>query len=403
MIKVLYIGWEASGGEKSFREALTPTSDICINYLTFNIGTSYYFNGKKINSYPRLLDEIERSGPYHIIHVGNPLVADINGGGFQGIINRASKNEVDPKIVSTIHSLFPFELTVDAYSYEEVKDEDILKKVREKLFFSKDDTRAKSQQEIMEKSDVIVVPSQFYRSAISYLYPEYEEKVTIIPNGSDIYQYKNGTIEKKEENDKGRKEFKILYHGRITPLKGLRELCYAVKKFNEEFSPKIRILMTGKYYTYSFLKELEDIANGYLSYLGNMKREELIKVILESDLIVQPTYHDSFNLSTLEGLMLGKKVITSYTSSMPELWIKPAYAVGALPNPHILGRENEIELHCIIDSKYFTEALKNTLRYVLIEGEYTSKSSQDIQEEVKERYNEKKMQELYRDLYFSLL
>jgi hypothetical protein len=85
---------------------------------------------------------------------------------------------------------------------------------------------------------------------------------------------------------------------------------------------------------------------------------------------------------------------------MPELWIKPAYAVGALPNPHILGRENEIELHCIIDSKYFGEALKNTLRYVLIEGEYTSKSSQDIQEEVKERYNEKKMQELYRDLYF---
>jgi hypothetical protein len=45
--------------------------------------------------------------------------------------------------------------------------------------------------------------------------------------------------------------------------------------------------MTGKYYTYSFLKELEDIANGYPSYLGNMKREELIKVILESDLIVQ--------------------------------------------------------------------------------------------------------------------
>jgi glycosyltransferase involved in cell wall biosynthesis len=403
-IKVLYIGWNASGGEKTFRRILSldNNSNIHIDYLLFNIGTSYYLNGRKINSYPMLLKEIEKNGPYEIIHVGNPLVADTNGGGFRGIINSASKYEVDPKILSTIHSLFAFEIAVGS-DYEEVGNEKILKTARERLFLSKDDTRSRAQQEIMEVADKIVVPSSFYKEAISHLYPEYEEKIQIIPNGSDIYKYKNGFSNSHEEiNSKSKRQFIIFYHGRITPLKGLRELSYAVRNFNREFSSKIVLLMAGKYYNYSFIRELESI-DEHISYLGELQGEELIKRILQSDLIVQPTYHDSFNLSALEGLMLRKKVIVTYISSMPELWVKPAYAVGVLPNPYILGRENEMETHCVVTSKYFIEALKNTLRDVLLKDEYTSKSPHDIQKEVKERYNEKRMQELYRDLYFSLL
>lgn len=92
----------------------------------------------------------------------------------------------------------------------------------------------------------------------------------------------------------------------------------------------------------------------------------MIKRILQSDLILQPTYHDSFNLSALEGLMLLKKVIVTHISSMYKFWVKSAYTVGVLPNPYILGRENEMEAHCTTISKYFIEALKNTLRDVLL-------------------------------------
>lgn len=103
-----------SGSEKSFRKTLSldNNSNINIDYLLFNIGTSYYLNGRKINSYPALLKEIEKNRPYKIIHVGNTLVADTNGGGFRGITNSASKYEVDPKILSTIRSLSVFEIAV---------------------------------------------------------------------------------------------------------------------------------------------------------------------------------------------------------------------------------------------------------------------------------------------------
>jgi glycosyltransferase involved in cell wall biosynthesis len=77
----------------------------------------------------------------------------------------------------------------------------------------------------MEVADKIVVPSLFYKEAISYLYPEYEEKIHIIPNGSDIYKHKSGFSNDYEEiNSKSKQQFIIFYHGRITPLKGLREL-----------------------------------------------------------------------------------------------------------------------------------------------------------------------------------
>jgi glycosyltransferase involved in cell wall biosynthesis len=95
--------------------------------------------------------------------------------------------------------------------------------------------------------------------------------------------------------------------------------------------------MAGKYYDYSFVRELENM-DEHISYLGELQGNELIKRILQSDLIVQPTYHDSFNLSTWEGLILRKKVIVTYISSMPELWVKSTYAIGVLPHPYILAR-----------------------------------------------------------------
>jgi hypothetical protein len=91
-----------------------------------------------------LLKEIKKNGPYEIMHVGNPLVTDMNGGGFEGIMNSASRYKVDPKILSTIHSLSVFEIAVSS-DYEEVGNENTLKTARGRLFLSKDDTRSRAQ------------------------------------------------------------------------------------------------------------------------------------------------------------------------------------------------------------------------------------------------------------------
>lgn len=119
-------------------------------------------------------------------------------------------------------------------------------------------------------------------------------KVIVIPNGVDIYDYCTYNTEKV----KG----KLLFVGRLHPQKGLKYLIEAVKLIKDKFKYKIYIVGSGELETE--LKDLiytYDIVN-YFVFVGSKFGTELVKEYKSAVAFVLPSVFEGQPLTILEAM-----------------------------------------------------------------------------------------------------
>ena len=112
----------------------------------------------------------------------------------------------------------------------------------------------------------------------------------------------------------------LMYVGNLKPHKNLERLleAFSLIKNKEEY----QLLLVGKAFEkYNVLedKEKELGVKEYVIHTGIVTQEELVDLYNLADLFIFPSLYEGFGLPILEALACGTKVISSNTSSLPEV------------------------------------------------------------------------------------
>ena len=150
-----------------------------------------------------------------------------------------------------------------------------------------------------DKVNLYICPSKFLEKKLLEQ-DKYKGKTTFLTN----------FIEIKEIEDKYKKEDYVLYFGRISEEKGIKELIKAFKEL-----PNIKLKMAG---TGNLEDECKNISN--IDFVGFKTGEELTKLITQAKFVVYPSiWYENCPLSILEAEVCGIPVITANYGGMKEL------------------------------------------------------------------------------------
>jgi len=171
------------------------------------------------------------------------------------------------------------------------------------------------------KSSKIITISNFSKKEILNFYNLPEEKISVIYEG--IPRIINVD---EVEKEKILKKFNInppyfFYIGLIVPHKNISNLLKAFKKIEKNYS-NIKLILAG--YPRLELLNIDQLINELnlkekVFYIGAINEKEKIVLYENSIALIFPSFHEGFGLPVLEAQSLGIPVLTSNTSSLPEV------------------------------------------------------------------------------------
>ena len=211
------------------------------------------------------------------------------------IPNRGIKSE---KIVTTIHD-FSF-----------IKDKNFHPKERiayfEDNFFQN-----------IYRSDMIITGSEYIKNEILKYTKFQENKIQVIYHGIDhtlfrIYQNIKLTFDIPSKF--------ILSVGSIEPRKNLVRLLKAYNLLSNKIKDEYKLVLVGfKGWENREIISLIEENKESIKYLGYISDKELAKVYNLSSLFVYPSLYEGFGLPILEAMACGTAIVTSESSSLPEV------------------------------------------------------------------------------------
>lgn len=156
-----------------------------------------------------------------------------------------------------------------------------------------------------------------------------EIKPYVLKNGIDLEKFTN-VLSEEEKNKLKRKfgilpdDFVVLYSGRVTEVKGVKELVQAVNQLED---PHIKLLVVGgsnfgKSKKTKYLRELEDIVKGNedkIKLVGYVKSQDIYKFLNISHVQCIPSlWEEAAPLALLEAMAAGVPTIVTDSGGMVE-------------------------------------------------------------------------------------
>jgi len=176
----------------------------------------------------------------------------------------------------------------------------------------------------LKKAAQIMTISEFSKSEIiKYLdYPEEQIHIVNAAVDHDLYNNKRNKDILIQHNLQTNQKY-ILYVGSETPRQNLNILLRSLVKLKKKL-PNIKLLKIGDPQSYGARQQLLNTIRKMglqkeVIFLGYVPEEELPKWYNASDLLVYPCLYAGFGLPPLEAMACGTPVITSNTSSLPEV------------------------------------------------------------------------------------
>jgi glycosyltransferase involved in cell wall biosynthesis len=175
----------------------------------------------------------------------------------------------------------------------------------------------------IRKAKVVATVSDFSRKDIIKQYRVPENKILNIGSAAKaIFQpidWKEKDLIKEQYAD-GCEYF--VFVGGIHPRKNLMNLLKAFSLFKTRQHTNMKLLIVGRL-AWKYNKTLEKLKRykfkDEVKMLGYLPDEELAKIIAGAYALVFPSFFEGFGVPILEGMQSGVPVITSNTSSMPEI------------------------------------------------------------------------------------
>lgn len=187
----------------------------------------------------------------------------------------------------------------------------------------------------MKRADRIVTDSEFSKAEIIRYYPQFAEKIRVVPCGVDRNRFhperdpaKIRAVRKKH----GIGDAYFLYLGTLEPRKNLVNLIEAYAAYARNFdAPAQLVLAGGKGWLY-------DAIFARVTELGLADKVIFTQYIEESDLCALmsgalaftfPSLYEGFGMPPLEAMACGTPVLVSDAASLPEVTGESAVIVKA--------------------------------------------------------------------------
>lgn len=176
--------------------------------------------------------------------------------------------------------------------------------------------RIKAELMLVRKADKVIATSS---NDIEYLHTLYAcplEKIILLSPGVNLKLFRpiNKFLAKKTtQADLNHKI--ILFVGRIAPLKGIDVLLYAIRILTQKH-PKIPLCLwivgewSQEFKRLQYIRKLLDIS-AYVKFVGQKKQAELPYYYNSAEMVVMPSYYESFGIVALEAMACGVPVIVS--------------------------------------------------------------------------------------------
>lgn len=214
----------------------------------------------------------------------------------------------------------------------------------------------------LRKAEKIITVSEFSKKDISKYLKYPEEKIEIIPPAVDhklYYQNRNKTALMKYgigEDDKV-----ILYVGAEEPRKNVQFLINSFRKLKNRI-PQVKLLKVGmpNYLGVreKLLKQIESLnLQKDVIFTGYVSESELAEIYNAVDLFVFPSLYEGFGMPPLEAMACGTPVITSNTSSLPEVVGDAAIVV----DPYDVNKFAEEMYEILVNEELKKEMIKKGL------------------------------------------
>ncbi len=175
----------------------------------------------------------------------------------------------------------------------------------------------------IKKSSVVLTVSANSKQDILQYFKVNPDKIKVIYNGvGEEFRKKN-----KDEIDYLYEKYAIprnkkilMYAGNLKPHKNIEKLLEAFSLLEDK--ENYVLLIVGKAFeNYTILDEKEKQLGikDYIINTGSLTQEQIIDVYNLADLFIFPSLYEGFGLPIIEALACGTKVISSNTSSLPEV------------------------------------------------------------------------------------
>jgi D-inositol-3-phosphate glycosyltransferase len=184
----------------------------------------------------------------------------------------------------------------------------------------------------MAAADRVVAATPAERADLQWLYELRSDKVRVIPPGVDLARFQ--PMDKAAARSKlgwSQAEHALLYVGRIEALKGIDTLIRAMH-FVRDQAPELafRVHIVG-----GDLEERFEALEGEMArlraltyalglqdqieFLGSRSQEELPDYYAAADVVVMPSYSESFGMVALEAMASGRPVVASNVGGLTYL------------------------------------------------------------------------------------
>jgi len=209
------------------------------------------------------------------------------------------------KTVVTIHDMTPFVLPED-YS--------LFHRKWLKYFFRK----------ATRLADVIISDSENSKKDLVSVFNISPEKVNVIPFGiaDEFFRKRDDTLKKKIRAKYSVGDRFILNVGTLHPRKNIERICLAYKKLREGKNISHKLVIVGRggwsYKKFFNLPERLELTDEII-FLGNVPQEDLPVLYNSAEVFLYPSLYEGFGLPVLEAMACGIPVVTSNTSSLPEV------------------------------------------------------------------------------------
>ena len=150
-----------------------------------------------------------------------------------------------------------------------------------------------------------------------------EDKITVTPLGVDEDWYRDVEA---EEMTRVRALYSLpdrffFFVGTLQPRKNVRRIIDAHKSLPPQLRREVPLIIAGRHgwMCDAEVAELQNCQDGTLRWLQYVPSEDLLPIFKQATALVWPSLNEGFGLPVLEAFAAGLPVVTSNTTSLPEV------------------------------------------------------------------------------------
>jgi D-inositol-3-phosphate glycosyltransferase len=204
--------------------------------------------------------------------------------------------------------------------------------------------RLATEAQLIKSCHRIIAATEKEKKDLMRFYNALPDNIGTVPCGVNLDRFR--PVDKavaRSRLDFGRDENIVIYVGRFEPLKGIERLLEAMSYLQRQRRMRLVIIGGDGRHTPEFkkLKKLcRDLRlDNIVGFTGRIEQENLPSYYSAADVLVVPSYHESFGLVALESLACGTPVVATDVGAMKNIIQEGKTGrVVADANPYLLAK-----------------------------------------------------------------